>query len=335
MAKFNYGKYFGEITPLANALRESESVFWEPASQEGRREGRVGNSRPPDYALYLGCNVLRTVNLAETVVAVLNKLGVDFVPLGGFSHCCGIVHHMNGDEAVSEKIAANSMGKLNAAASKGVLVYCPSCQMHMDRMQAEKFGLDLPYRHVTGFLAERLEALELTHPVPLKVGLHYHPFNPQQEADTEAVLKLLRAIPELEVEAFPVTGEWGRHCAPSTIEAVGKERYREMIGEIFAGFQAAGCDAVSTVYHSCYRELCGFEAQHPVECLNYIELVARGMGLTPSEPKYKRWKKEGDPDAAYSELLPVCERRGDNPQRLRAAVEGQFARPVNITSLVE
>ena len=261
------------------------------------------------------------------MVAVLKKLGVDFVPLGGFSYCCGIVHHMKGDLAVSEKIAANSMGKLNAAASKGVLVYCPSCHMRMNQFQPENYGLDLPYRHVTGFLAEHLDALELRHPIPLKVGLHYHPFNSQQKADAEAVLKLLRAIPELEVEAFPVAGEWGRHCTPATIEAVGAARFREMIGEIFVGFQAAGCDAVSTVYHSCYRELCGFEAQHPVECLNYIELVARGMGLTPSEAKYKRLKKEGDPAGAFRELLPVCERRGDNPKRLRAAVEAQFAPP--------
>lgn len=325
MSKFNYGKYFGEITPLANALRESETAFWESAPREKGRD--VEDVRTPEYALYLGCNVLRTVNLAETIVAVLEKLGVDFVPLGGFSHCCGIVHDMNGDLAVSQKIMGNSMGKLNAAASKGVLVYCPSCHMRMDQAPPEKFGLDLPYRHVTDFLAEHLEALGLRHPVPLKVGLHYHPFSAQQEADAEAVLKLLRAIPKLEVVAFPVKEEWGRHCAPSTIAAVGAERYREMAAEMFAGFQAAGCGAMATVYHSCYRELCGFEARHPVESLNYIELVARGMGLTPGAPKYKRFKMEGDPAAAYTELLPTCEQRGNNPQRLRAAVEGQFSPP--------
>ena len=53
------------------------------------------NPKPSEFVLYLGCNVLRTVNLAESVVEILRHLGVDFTAVGGAANCCGIVHEQN------------------------------------------------------------------------------------------------------------------------------------------------------------------------------------------------------------------------------------------------
>jgi len=46
--------------------------------------------------LYLGCNVLRTSHLVQTVIAVFDLLGIDYVAVGGPTYCCGIVHHQQG-----------------------------------------------------------------------------------------------------------------------------------------------------------------------------------------------------------------------------------------------
>jgi len=53
--------------------------------------------------------------------------------------------------------------------------------------------------------------------------------------------------------------------------------------------------------------------------------VTLGIGLGQIEPKFKMLKMERDPAAAYSRLLPVAERRGNNSKRLRTALETQFA----------
>jgi len=75
MAGFDYGAYFGPILPLADALRDNDTRCW--------GDGAEPDKARHDYVLYLGCNVLRTVALAEIIVAILTELGVDFVALGG------------------------------------------------------------------------------------------------------------------------------------------------------------------------------------------------------------------------------------------------------------
>ena len=93
MSGFDYGAYFSPIEPLADATRDSDDRIW--------GNGTEKDKTAHDYVLYLGCNVLRTVALAETITAILTEMGVDFVALGGPSTCCGIIHKSGGDVEVS------------------------------------------------------------------------------------------------------------------------------------------------------------------------------------------------------------------------------------------
>ena len=52
--------------------------------------------------LYLGCNVLRTSHMIQTVNAIFDRLGLDYIAVGGPTYCCGIVHHRNGDIAAAK-----------------------------------------------------------------------------------------------------------------------------------------------------------------------------------------------------------------------------------------
>jgi Fe-S oxidoreductase len=124
MAKYDYGAYFGPIEPLADATRNADSRVW--------GNGTEKNKDAHDYVLYLGCNVLRTVALAETITAILTEMEVDFVALGGPSTCCGIIHKSHGDTDVSEAVTAQTFAKFDGYAPKAVLTYCPSCHAHMD-----------------------------------------------------------------------------------------------------------------------------------------------------------------------------------------------------------
>src|ERR1051325_1539443 len=55
----------------------------------------------------------------------------------------------------------------------------------------------------------------------------------------------------------------------------------------------AKADAVVCVFHQCFRELIGLDTVGAVPIHNYIQLLARSMGL-PYEDEYKAWKKAGD-----------------------------------------
>ncbi|MEE8436291.1 MAG: (Fe-S)-binding protein [bacterium] len=316
MAKFEYGKYFSPIHPLADTLSEREGRFWHPSPEE--------LNAPHDYVLYLGCNVLRTVNLAESIVAVLEKMGLSFVAAGGMAYCCGIVHHRAGDQSVAEKITASTLGKFNRADPKAVLVYCPSCHFHMDQALSGGFTLDVPYLHVTEFLAERIAEMAMAKPVRRRIALHFHPSAPQQQKDAECTARILKAIPGLELMELPAADEWGLHCTPQQIEQHGADRFDAMVSGMFAKAREMGCDGIATVYHSCYRVLCGYEARFGLEFLNYIELVVEAMDIPPIPPRFKQLKLEGNPEAACERLAPIAEARRVSPRRLEEALNRHF-----------
>jgi Fe-S oxidoreductase len=318
MAKFDYGAYFGPITTLADALRESPTRFWEPTPEL--------LAQPHEYVLYLGCNVLRTMHLAEAIVAVLKAMGVDFITLGGPSNCCGIVHARNGDANAATNLTRHTLDKFTGVRPKAVLIYCPSCHSRMDNVLPERnFDFDVPYLHVTEFIAGRLGQLTFRHPIARRIGLHAHKGFPQQHKDTDYTLTILRAIPGLEVVELPADAEWGLACTPQQLSTLRAGRFRSMVAAMFTEARVQSCDGVATVYHSCYRELLPSESEHGLEFVNYLELLAASLGLGPFTPRYKAFKLAQDPEAAFAVLSPRATERGQNLDRLRHSVQLHFA----------
>ncbi|MEE8397160.1 MAG: (Fe-S)-binding protein [bacterium] len=316
MAKFNFGAFFGAIEPLADALRSGEERVW---------AGAVGkNPRPVDYVLYLGCNVLRTVDLVETVVAVLKSMGVDFVALAGPAHCCGIVHERNGEQAAGRKMLAHTFRNFAAFRPKAVLVYCPTCQGRMDALIPDGVPLDIPTQTVVAFLAEHIGRLPFTTPVPRRVALHGHDATPQAARDLEATGRVLAAVPGLEVVPMAAGAEWGTHCMAAQIAKVGPPRFEEMVDELFGEAKQRGADVLTTVYHSCYREHCAREPGAGMGVANYIQFVAQGLGMEVLPEKFKSYKIEADPERAFAELAATAQRRGVGPLRLRRSLEAHF-----------
>ncbi len=327
MTKFNYAGYFGNIAPLADVLRESPERFWEATPAE--------LAQRHDYVLYLGCNVLRTMHLAEALVAALTAMKVDFIALGGPSNCCGAVHQMVGDSEIGLRMAQKTLNKFQRVRPRAVLTYCPGCNAVFDeKIASGAVEIGLPYLHVTQFIAENLDRLEFKAPIRRRVGLHAHLGTERARRDSGHTLSILRAIPELEVVELPAGEEWGYQCAPFTIEKVGAERHHAMVAEMFGTAKALGCDGIATVYHSCYRELLRSEREFGMEWLNYAELLAAAVGAGPFPPLYKELVLAGDPEAAYCALEERAAERGVSPDTLRRTVDAHFAlgaSPVSLT----
>ncbi len=319
MSDFDYDKYFGVIPPLADALREGEERCWSDGTERDKPHR--------DYVLYLGCNVLRTVNLAETIIAILKAMKVDFTALGGPATCCGIVHSRNGDLEASIRIAGQSFAKFDAYAPKAVLTYCPSCHEHMDAVLPQgEVALHAPYKHVTEFIADNMDRLDLKNPIERRVMLHVHHVGAQPQKDAAFTTRILEAIRGLDAVAASATDEWGPHCSNAHIQKLGEARYDELADELFAAAKAEGVDAVVVGYHSCYRQLCGKEGTHGIEVLHFADLVAEALGLDPFTHSYKEMRIAGDPDAAYDTLAPAAERRGVNLKRLKTATGTHFGK---------
>jgi Fe-S oxidoreductase len=317
MPKFDYGAYYGPILPLADALREDETRCW--------RNGTEPEKTPHDYVLYLGCNVLRTVNLAETITAILTAMDVDFVALGGPANCCGVIHAGNRDAKAGAIMLGRTLDRFAGYSPKAVLNYCPSCRSRMDgALAANEVQTSLPYRHVIEFIAANLDRVKIVKPVPRRVFLHSHGVGSNAKSDATAVQTILAAIPSLEVLGQPVEGDWGAHCSTAQIVRIGAERHGALANELFSTAKACGADAVIATYHSCYRSLCRKEGEHALPLLHYTDLLAEAMGLPARNHAFKDLAVAGDPDAAFAALAPRAAARGVDEGRLRSAVSASF-----------
>jgi Fe-S oxidoreductase len=320
MPDFDYGAYFGPILPLGDALREEDTRCW--------RSGTEAEKKPHDYVLYLGCNVLRTVNLAETIVAILKAMNVDFVALGGPANCCGIIHAGNGDAAAGTSMLDRTLDRFAGYQPKAVLNYCPSCQSRMDgALETGEVASTLPYQHVIEFIAANLDRIKLVKPVERRVFLHAHGVGKNAEVDAAAVRRILQIIPGLEIVGEPAAGDWGGHCSTAHIVRIGKERHDALADELFVTAKAMGADAIIATYHSCYRSLCREEGEHGLPLLHYSDLLAEAMGLRRYEHLFKDLALAGDPAAAYAGLAPRALARGVDARRLRSAIDASFGRP--------
>jgi glycolate oxidase iron-sulfur subunit len=319
MSHFDYAAYYGPILPLADALREDEARCW--------RNGTEPDKTEHDYVLYLGCNVLRTVNLAETIVAILRAMQIDFVALGGPANCCGIIHTGNGDATAGTAMLDRTLDRFAGYKPKAVLNYCPSCQSRMDgALAAHEVETSLPYQHVIEFIATHLDRVEIVRPVPRRVYLHAHGVGRNAQNDDAAVRRILAAIPGLDVVGDPAEGDWGGHCSTAQIVRVGKDRFDALANGLFAAAKAAGADAVVATYHSCYRSLCRKESVHALPILHYSDLLAEAMGLRRYEHTFKVLALAADPAAAIAALARKAGARGVDQARLASAVESSFGR---------
>ena len=86
----------------------------------------------------------------------------------------------------------------------------------------------------------------------------------------------------------------------------------------------ARVDAVATLYHSCQREICEAEAKYPFAVVNYISLLGEAMGFEYPDV-YKRFKLQGDPDAAFLEVEDHVRANRLNSDRVREVLRKTFA----------
>src|SRR3989454_6215260 len=162
---YDYGRYFGEIALTHDLTTSPEERSWR-LTPPGREP------EPHRIVLYLGCNVLRTSHMIRTITAIFDRLGLDYVAVGGATYCCGIVHHQQGATAAASGMNRHTVELFERFEPAEVVMWCPSCIYFYDEVQG--FRWPFPVRHATEFLVERLPELAFSRRVEARVALHYH-----------------------------------------------------------------------------------------------------------------------------------------------------------------
>ena len=152
-------------------------------------------------------------------------------------------------------------------------MWCPSCIFFYDDIMDMRE--DFAFQHVTEYLVQNLDKLDLRPQPETIVSLHYHTGRPQSDAEARSALTLLRALPGVTVVDIGSDERFGRHCTPAVRQQIGPEAWDEMSGQWVQKAVDAGADAYATLYHGCQRHMCGLEAGYPVRVEHYLTLVGR------------------------------------------------------------
>ena len=311
---FDYKQYFGDIVVAQNLVTRPEERTWQLAAPPRDAEHH-------DIVLYLGCNVLRTSHMIKTVTAIFDRLGLDYVAVGGPTYCCGIVHHQNGDTAASTGMNRRTKELFERYTPQEVVMWCPSCIYFYDEVQ--KLELPFPTRHTAEFLADRLGELALAPVAARRVALHGHGVGEARRREGEAGRRpagrgagphrgeprARRALrPKLQPRPHAEPRPRGL-ARPGPGRA--RPRHRRGGGHLRRH--------VSRLPASALR----LRGRAPITIEHYLTTFARGLGIE-FEDTFKKYRLWADPDRIFEDSTPCQQANGVDPARARDLIARTF-----------
>jgi len=300
MTNFDYAAYYQRLQDIKKLQIPAAATRW--------TERYTPAERSYDVVLYLGCNILRTPDIAADVVAVFEALKLDFVAVAGVQFCCGITWDRAGDMEKGQNVSVTSVDRLGSYNPRVVVHWCPSCDVHFADVVTGRDARTLPFdvTNTAAFLRNLSQcgSIPWRRAIPGRMVLHSHQGREGHEsgqrrarADRDNVSHLLQQIPRAQflgaVESPP---EYDYDCGPGSLRE--RSRWLSIRGELLAESRRRGADTLVTVSHACQREWCD-AADGALAIRNYISLIAEALGCrrTYQTNTLGQLKQLGDPHA--------------------------------------
>ena len=264
-------------------------------------------ARNVEAVFYVGCNALRTPHLLFNTMYVLDALEIDYEVVGGPSSCCGVIHaKWEGDVQTGERVTTSTTSYFGGFAPERVLNWCPTCELHLGETTKGFGERSYDFGHVTAHFVSRLDDLKkkFTNPIPKRVVLHAHTGYEQVGLD---VARLLATIPQLEV--VETVYESGYTCGGSGCSKCPELQTKEH-GELLARMADTGADVLVTLYHGCHMAFVAEERKGQFEVLNFTDLMAQALGVTPHEDRLKHYGLLSDWKLIAAEAQPYLHANG-------------------------
>lgn len=231
-------------------------------------------------ALFTGCfSSVMERDVQQATIAVLNAFGLE-VMQPREQGCCGALHRHNGDLETAEKLAQNNVRVFSKDAVGAIVTTSSGCGASLKRYAhwLDGDGLPAPVMDVSHYLAELMQRQQPAFkPLPLKVVVHIPCTLRQHEGQQEALVDLLRRIPELGV--MPLSGE-PRCCGAGGSQMLGEPSMADALrNQLLAEIKHSGADVIVSANLGCAMHLRAGLAQDGIDLplRHPVQLVAQAL----------------------------------------------------------
>jgi len=283
----------------SGTLQSLARMMVNPALKQNRLDwlnGKYRTSERSDTLYWVGCSPycepifeysgVRTLNIAEASLKVLNSLGIEPMLLPD-ERCCGHDMLWTGDVETFKKLAEHNTKLIKEAGVKKIIFSCPEGYRTFKIDYPDYgFNLDCEIMHISELLAQKLETdgisfkevkKKVTYQDPCRLGRHLGVY--------DAPRKVLQAIPGIELVEMEHNKEESICCGTSCFtncDSYSKEIRAERLLEA----KATGAETLITSCPKCQTHFrCAMvnkgEEKGPdveIEVMDLVNLVADAMG---------------------------------------------------------
>ncbi|MFC2000333.1 (Fe-S)-binding protein [Chloroflexota bacterium] len=235
------------------------------------------NPKQAELVFFTGCGAAGLPHVALEAMDILDKMGVDFVGLGGGEICCGIAAMLYGDTEAVYEVGQKFVDAIAAFQPKKAVFFCTGC--HMACLAILPPFMEIPFQsyEITQFLVDNLDKIPFTNPVNKVVAVH-DSCSVARLGTYEPTRTLLQAIPGVTL----VEMEHNRDnalCCGGAVNMMRPEITGAMRRAPLDEAKAAGAEILATLCTGCQENFAPMEQQYPFEVRNYISLVAQAVGV--------------------------------------------------------
>jgi len=252
-------------------------------------------SEKSDVMLFIGCSPyfepafddipVRTLNIAEASIKVLNSLGIE--PLvHPDEKCCGHDALWLGDVETFKKLAEHNASIVKESGVKKIIFFCPECYRTFKLDYLNYVKLDCEVMHISELLAQKLETdgisfkeirKKVTYQDPCRLGRHLGIY--------DAPRKVLQAIPGIELVEMEHNREESVCCGTSCFTKCDSYSKQVRVERLLEA-KATGAETLITSCPKCQTHFrCAMtnkgEEKGPdieIEVMDLVNLIADAMG---------------------------------------------------------
>lgn len=276
---------------MANPKIKQNRLRWLPKDAKTLRSG--------DILYFVGCapyfNVIfkdikaKPIEIAKSVVKILNKVGIEPVLLKN-ERCCGHDLHFTGYEETFKKLATMNVSAIKETKAKRVVTSCAECYRTLKLDYPEVVGdLGFEVLHISELLEELIEKEKLEFPEVLKdKTVTYHdPCRLGRHMGVyDSPRNVIRNIPEIDLLEMERNRENAMCCGVSSWLNCGKISKQIQIDRLMEA-KETNADWLITSCPKCEIHLkCAVDGELPVKrtkvnmkMYDFSVLVAKALGI--------------------------------------------------------